>query len=150
MAKKAQRQKKGKGGASPRKKESLAAEGLGKLGSRKWKLDMDYVSKLSDKEKEWLTSFVREEVLADFAHSGKKLNKTKKAKREIYNKNNASNRCIYSLGGIKTERVGDKKLESQEVAAKWRKFEATKDEIEDAMIELIDFRAEKKSEESEE
>jgi predicted NACHT family NTPase len=111
---------------------------------------MDYVDQLSDKEKEWLTAFVREEVLADFAHTGKKLNKTKKAKREIYNKNNASNRCIYSLNGIKTARSGEVKIPAEEVAAKWRKYEATKDEVEDAMIDLIDLRSGKKIEESEE
>lgn len=110
---------------------------------------MDYVDQLSDREKEWLTAFVREEVLADFAHSGKKLNKTKKSKREIYNKNNASNRCIYSLNGIKTARSGEK-VNSEEIVAKWRKFEATKDDIEDAMIDLIDIRSGKKIEESEE
>lgn len=59
-------------------------------------LDMDYISKLNDKEKAWLNSFIEEEVHAKFNHDGKKLNKSKKAKRKIYTANNARNRCIFT------------------------------------------------------
>jgi hypothetical protein len=55
-----------------------------------------YVGKLNSKEKEWLNSFVEEEINANFNHSGRKINKTKTAKREIYNRNNARNRDIFS------------------------------------------------------
>lgn len=46
--------------------------------------------------KEWMNNFVEEEVNADFRHPGQKINKTKKDKKRIYNKNNARNRCTYT------------------------------------------------------
>lgn len=59
-------------------------------------LDFDYINKLNDKEKAWLNAFIEEEVHSKFNHDGRKLNKTKKAKRKIYNANNARNRCIFT------------------------------------------------------
>lgn len=53
-----------------------------------------YFHKLSDEEKEWMNSFMEEEVCANFNHKGPKINKTKKEKKRIYDKNNARNRCI--------------------------------------------------------
>lgn len=59
-------------------------------------LDFDYIDKLNDKERAWLNAFVEEEVHSKFDHTGKKLNKTKTAKRKIYSANNARNRCIFT------------------------------------------------------
>lgn len=66
------------------------------LKTRADQLDMDYISKLNDKEKAWLNAFIEEEVNSKFDHTGKKFNKTKKAKRKIYSANNARNRCIFT------------------------------------------------------
>lgn len=66
------------------------------LKSRQEFLDMDYIDKLNDSEKEWLNKFIEEEVNADFRHKGKKLNRTKKERQKIYNNNNARNRDIYT------------------------------------------------------
>jgi hypothetical protein len=55
-----------------------------------------YFHKLSPEEKEWMNSFVEEEVCANFNHKGTKINKTKKDRKKIYDKNNARNRCIYT------------------------------------------------------
>jgi len=55
-----------------------------------------YAHTLSDKDKAWLNSYIEEEVNANFKHSGKKLNKSKKNKKRIYNKNNARNRDVYT------------------------------------------------------
>jgi len=55
-----------------------------------------YAHKLGPKEKAWLNSYVEEEINANFQHGGKKINKTKKAQREIYNKNNARNRDVFT------------------------------------------------------
>jgi hypothetical protein len=46
--------------------------------------------------KEWMNRFMEEEVHADFRHDGAILNKAKKDKKRIYNKNNARNRCVYT------------------------------------------------------
>lgn len=59
-------------------------------------LDLDYISQLNDEEKEWLNSFLEETVITNFKHKGKKLLKTKKARRECYASNNARNRCMYT------------------------------------------------------
>lgn len=43
-----------------------------------------------------MNSFMEEEVCANFNHSGPKINKAKKDKKRIYDKNNARNRCIFT------------------------------------------------------
>lgn len=60
-------------------------------------IDFDYVDKLTEDEKEWLNNFNEEYLGGNFQHSGKQLHKTKAAKRDCYNRNNARNRCAYSI-----------------------------------------------------
>lgn len=55
-----------------------------------------YFNKLSPSEKEWINRYAEEEIHANLTHDGPKLNKSKKDKKRIYNKNNARNRCIYT------------------------------------------------------
>lgn len=43
-----------------------------------------------------MNSFMEEEVCANFNHKGQKINKTKKDKKRIYDKNNARNRCVFT------------------------------------------------------
>lgn len=54
----------------------------------------EYVDKLSPKEKEWLNRFLEETVVTNFKHKGPLIYKSKKARREFYNTNNARNRCM--------------------------------------------------------
>lgn len=58
-------------------------------------MDQDYVNKLDDKDKEWLSNFNEE-------YYGNKLsNKTKRSKskrKAIYDQTNARNRDIYNIG----------------------------------------------------
>jgi hypothetical protein len=61
-------------------------------------LDQDYIDQLSDKDKEWLSQFNEEYMAGSSRHKGKKLNKTKKERRESYARNNARNRDLYALG----------------------------------------------------
>lgn len=63
------------------------------LRSRTDLIDYDYLDKLSPKELDWLNRFTAEYVGADFRHD-RKLHKSKKARRECYNANNARNRCV--------------------------------------------------------
>lgn len=64
------------------------------LRSRADLIDYDYINKLSEEEKKWLSDFTEEYTNANFNHSGKKLHKTKLQKRDCYNKNNSRNRDI--------------------------------------------------------
>lgn len=58
-------------------------------------LDIDYVDKLSEKEKAWYNAFLEEEVNANFNHEGPKVNpRNKKNKKRVYDANNARNRDI--------------------------------------------------------
>lgn len=54
-----------------------------------------YADTLSEKDKDWLLSFVEEEVICNFNHRGEKLN-TEESMKKAYNRNNSRNRCIYS------------------------------------------------------
>lgn len=55
---------------------------------------MDYIDKLSDKEKQWLNTFCEEYNNANFNHGQKILHKTKNLKKNCYDRNNARNRDI--------------------------------------------------------
>lgn len=68
------------------------------LKSRSELLDYDYLDKLSDKERLWLARFTDETIHAKFDHTGPKIYKTKKAKRQIYGTNNARNRDVLTMG----------------------------------------------------
>jgi hypothetical protein len=58
--------------------------------------DIDYAHKLSEEEKEWLNSFMEEDLGARMNHTGPKLlAKDKEAQRESWRRNNSRNRDIY-------------------------------------------------------
>lgn len=79
----------------PRSKEKFAALNFKRqVKTRLPQLETDYLDKLNDTEKAWLNSFLEETVITNFQHKGKKHYKSKKAKREFYNSNNARNRCM--------------------------------------------------------
>jgi hypothetical protein len=59
-------------------------------------IDQDYISKLSDKEKKFLSDFNEESIGGNFNHSGKKLHKTKAQRKECYGNNNRRNRDVLS------------------------------------------------------
>jgi len=68
------------------------------LKRRAESLDIDYVDKLSESEKQWLNAFLEEEVNANLNHNGPKINsRSKKNRKRIYDANNARNRDIMSL-----------------------------------------------------
>lgn len=55
-----------------------------------------YADKLSEKDKEWLNAFTEEYVNANFNHNGPKIHKKKAQKKEIYTRNNARNRDVWT------------------------------------------------------
>lgn len=99
-------------------------------------IDHDYVDKLSDKEKKWLSQFNEEYLSGTFSHSAKDLHKTKKQKRECYNRNNARNRDVFSIfrtfGWIGDGETPKKILEETPTS---------KESQESVLIELLDQKA---------
>lgn len=63
------------------------------LKSRIDKIDYDYIDKLNDEEKKFLNKFTEEYVNGYFKKHTKRINRNKK---EMYDKNNAANRCLYT------------------------------------------------------
>ena len=59
-------------------------------------LDQDYYHKLNDKELDWINRFNKETVSASFdtENPRKNLNKSKKMRKDCYDRNNARNRDI--------------------------------------------------------
>ncbi len=65
------------------------------LKSRSELIEADYINKLSEEEKEWLNRFNEEYVNASFNKNPKKnLHKSKKLKKDCYDRNNSRNRDI--------------------------------------------------------
>jgi beta-glucosidase/6-phospho-beta-glucosidase/beta-galactosidase len=106
-------------------------------------LDQDYIDKLSDEEKKWLSNFNEEWLGANFNHDGKVLHRTKEEKREIYNRNNARNRDLISQMNAQNKLVATDKV--KEMLEKEELHQHVNPEsVEDALIMLID---EKRNEE---
>jgi len=98
---------------------------------RKEYLDMDYIDKLSEKEKTWLNKFMEESLNASFEKDNRKnIIKSKVERKKIYNENNARNRCMYSIAKS-ARRLDEYIYEDQE-----EKNESLSPE--DALIEYID------------
>jgi hypothetical protein len=56
----------------------------------------EYIHKLNQEQREWLSRFMWEDLGANLNHSEKKLHKSKKSIKNIYDRNNARNRDIYA------------------------------------------------------
>lgn len=101
-------------------------------------IDFDYVDKLSDKEKEWLSNFNEEFMSGNFQHKGKIFHKSKKSKRECYSRNNARNRdaSAIAMATGHLQQLGD---ESHLENILHEKMITKHDAIEDVLIDVIDF-----------
>lgn len=105
----------------------------------RWELlDFDYIGKLSEKEKDFLNKFAEEYIHGSFEHNRKDLHKTKKSKRECYNRNNARNRDLYTIsrtnGWIANVDASANEIENQQF----------RDNTEDNLITLLDLKNSKK------
>lgn len=76
---------------------------------------------------------MQEFAAADFKHPGKRLNRTKKQVKSCYDSNNARNRDIYSI-----TKSNDMLKEEKDIT---HKNVPTRDQIEDAVIQIIDLKA---------
>lgn len=81
--------------------------GRGNLGSRRWKVDYDYIKNLTEEEKNFLNDFTEEYYLANFKKDKKtgkykgRFLKNKEDRRKSWFENSVSNRCVMSLNNTK-------------------------------------------------
>lgn len=99
------------------------------LKSRQDLIDYDYVNKLNDKEKDFLNKFSEEFINASFSAKGKPLHRTKKMRKDCYDRNNARNRDILTKAKI-MDKVD--RYDAIEHTSSLEVFD------EDSMIEIID------------
>lgn len=59
--------------------------------------DYDYIDKLDDKHKEWLSRFTEEDLGARLNHPNRKIYRKQKDKNGVFHRNNARNRDIQSI-----------------------------------------------------
>jgi len=83
------------------------------LRSRYESIDYDYIDQLSEKDKEWLNTFTEEYTNANFNHGKSTLHKTKKLKKDCYNRNNSRNRDILTRAKAAGECVYIEDLDSR-------------------------------------
>lgn len=111
-------------------------------------LDMDYIDKLSESEKEFLNKFSEEWVNASFKktpngnYSRKNLHTTKAQRKECYDRNNARNRCTHSIARATGLKVNSDYSQIHELVES--KGINNPDFMEDALIDFIDSKNEKK------
>lgn len=90
-----------KGQKIPRHKEKFPALNVKRMVSnRREYVDYDYIAQLDDKAKDFLNRFTEEYYIANFNHKGKGVDKTKKAKKDSYDRNNQRNRDLYSKAKV--------------------------------------------------
>ena len=66
-----------------------------KIKQEQW--DLDYIDKLDEKERAFMSKFMEEFVGARLNGKGKKLHRTKKLTKDCFDRNNARNRDIYAI-----------------------------------------------------
>lgn len=106
------------------------------LKIRRDELEVDYLNKLSEKEKKWLSKFNEEYVNAslDREKPWRNLHKTKKLIKDCTDRNNYRNNDVLAKAKannwLKTEEKIPEYLEQQR--------STNSNEVEDALIEMID------------
>lgn len=125
-----------------KKRDTVKYPGLEKKVNTKVRqeyLDQDYVNKLNDKEKEFLSNFNEEYYGGNFKHKGKKLHRNKESRRKCYNRNNSQNRCGFGTakakgGLIYNNPINDlDSLEENNLI-----YVGNPDKVEEALVEYLD------------
>jgi len=99
--------------------------------NRRETIDYDYLNKLSEEELDWLNKFTEEYNGASFKNDERDIHQDKEQKREIYGRNNARNRCLYTFVRSNGLVLDDDRPEND--------IEFTDHEyMEDALIDYID------------
>jgi hypothetical protein len=108
-------------------------------------LDYDYLSSLTDKEKEFLNKFTEEHYRAYFNKDVKKHLHKKKERKSVYNANNARNRCIISRSKKEQNLYY---VDTQKAKNLTTLDKASHRDIEDALITYLDSKSSLEGEES--
>jgi hypothetical protein len=111
-------------------------------------IDYDYLNKLTPEEKEWLNKFSEEYNSASFKkskngnYSRKNLHRTKKQRKDCYDRNNSRNRDIFAI-----TKANDMLKEAEKVKdyLEQKSFRDA-NEIENTLIALIDLKILNKAE----
>lgn len=100
-------------------------------------IDFDYIDKLDHKTKQWLSNFMEEWISGNFQHDGRIFHKSKKSKRDCYNRNNARNRDAMSI----SQATGYLRYSDESKDAPIAGVAAPpNDSVESAIIDLIDLK----------
>jgi len=97
-------------------------------------MDQDYIDKLSDEEKQWLSNFMEEDLSGNFNHPGKKLYRSKEKRRACYGRNNSRNRDLYAIYRTRGMVGGIDDFTKEE-----DKRQTNPEDTENTLIELIDY-----------
>lgn len=106
-------------------------------------MDQDYISDLSEKEKDWLNDFNEEFYGAnlDFKNlDNNRFHKTIAEKKDCTDRNNARNRCMYGMAKAsgKVNKVDVIITDQKDQINRTLNKENSSSNIEDALIEYID------------
>lgn len=93
-------------------------------------IDQDYIDKLSEEEKRFLSDFNEEWTGANFNHEGKILHDTEDLKKQCRRKNYQRNNDIFAI-----KQCSEMLKDTSEIVE--RQFQ-TKDEVENTLIEALD------------
>jgi hypothetical protein len=95
-----------------RHRHSTLVEIRRQVSNRQDELYIDYLDQLSEKERNWLEKFNKEEVLASFPKKENKkelakcFNNTKAKRKKIYDRNNARNKDILINAKVNNPNIG--------------------------------------------
>jgi len=96
-------------------------------------LDQDYIHKLNDEDKKWLSDFSEEWLGANFKHPGELIQKTDEERKECYRRNSRRNRDITSIGNA-TGRIDSYENLKYDIESKY----ANHNGFEELMIAYLD------------
>lgn len=96
--------------------------------------DLDYIDKLSEKEKAWLNKFMDEYVNDNLDRKNLKnnLHKTKKLKKDCDDRNNSRNRCVLTKSKANGMHISTEDLKERKIDI------IDGNDVEDAIIDRID------------
>lgn len=99
-------------------------------------IDADYLDQLSPEELDWYARFMEEHNNANFRHKGDTLIDDPEKRKQIYNENNARNRCLYGRSKAHGNMSKFDIKQIQDFIEEKRM--PSKNDTEDALIDILD------------
>lgn len=100
---------------------------------------MDYIDKLTESEKEWMSKFIEEELNTQFKNDGTDLNKTREERKKIYDRNNRQNRDLYGTLKHKSNKLVDSSNKAADIEARLSK-EINPAAVENTYIDFLNYK----------